>query len=348
MNGLENLTDRQFGTLRAIRMVKRNPEPVYATRCERCGAESTATHTRLRNGAAVCRNSTCGKTAKPTGRDLLREQRRIAAEHEAEQTAAEQAAADARMSAETADWERPERYAPAPSKYQVMTERERLALREFREAEEQAEAERLRPIREAEERAAAEQAHREQDEADRKGKQTAYWREWILTDRDPQVFVSTEMRTASLPSAKVEAHNLEAVNKFVAETPEFSEYRTPENAGTITDYLERNGIHVYDAPTLKGAFVRLRDLGILAKPVAPKPTPTLSRVNLRISDEPKPTPQADGSETGIDWTTGLPLTLTKRQIQQLSSTEYRRFKKLDGAALSLRPLSPLYRGDDEA
>lgn len=345
MNGLEDITGRTFGTLRAVRMVRRSPEPLYATNCEQCGAESTATHSRLRNGAAVCKSS--GHSKVSTARSTTTERSKLS-ELESERIAAERAASEARMDSETEGYERAERYAPTPTKHVVMSERERIAIREFNEAEEAERIEAERPAREAEQRAAAEQAEREKAEQERKDKQTAYWREWVLNDRDPQLYISPELVSVEMPTAKAQTYNLDAVQQFVATTQEYGEYRTPENAGKITDYLSRNGVNIFDVPTLKAAFVRLRDLGIVTKRIAPtpEPTPAPSRVNLRISDEPKPAPVDDGSETGIDWKTGHPLTLTKRQVAQLGAEDYRRFRKLDGQALSLKPLSPLYRGDD--
>lgn len=237
------------------------------------------------------------------------------------------------MESETESYTRPERYTPTPEPRE-MTERERISLREHREAEEAAERERLRPIQEAERRAAEERAEREQRESDRKDKQQSYWRECVLTDRDPQLFVSPELATASMPKSKAETFNAESAAKFVSETPEYAEYKSAATTDAILSYCERNGVNIFDVPTLKAAFIRLRDLGILTKLATaetpkPSPAPTPRRSSVQ------PAPKDDGLEHGWDWTTGEPLKLTAKQVASLSADNYRRFKKLDRAALEL-------------
>lgn len=350
MPGIIDFTGATVNGLKIGHATRLRPAPVHETECSVCSSRSTANYTAIRAGSVRCKASGCGKPVIPSRAELIREQKRIAAEREAEAERAAVEAAAARMEAETDEYQRPERYAPEPSEPDNLTDRQRRSLREWRE---QQEAERRvadAPRLEVERRAAEEQAERERAEAERREKQTAYWREWVLNDRDPQLFVSEEMRAAEMPQSRADAFNAEQVQKFIAETPDYAEYKSPENADSITSYLIKNGVHIADAATFKAAFVRLRDLGILTKRPAPvpEPVPTPSRVNLRIAEEPKPASVDDGSETGIDWLTGKPLTLTKRQVDALSSTDYRRFKELDGEALSLRPLSPLFRGADEA
>jgi hypothetical protein len=204
----------------------------------------------------------------------LDDERRRATERENARLAEDQEASARRMESETQDYERPERYAPAPRE---MSQRERISLREFREAEEAAERERQRPIIEAERRAEREQAQREYADKERREKQTAYWRDWVLNDRDPQLYVSPDLATASMSNSKARAFNAEEGQKFIAETPEYADYKAPENADSITGYLSRNGVHISDAATFRAAFVRLRDLGILKK----KPEPVQSSVEIR-------------------------------------------------------------------
>lgn len=342
MPGVANMEGQTVNTLKVGEMVSRNPRPRYNTTCQRCGARSTEGQDRLVNGAARCRSLSCGKSVQPTGRDLVREQRRIAAEREAEQATADREASAARMEAETADWERPERYAPTPSKHTVMSERERMELRAFKEAEEAAERERLRPIREAEQRAAEEQAKREQRESDRKAKQAAYWKEAVETGPDPKLFVSPELATAEMKKSEAESHNLEQVNKFISTTPEYSEFKSPDNAEKIIAYLSKNGVNIFDVPTLKAAFHRLRDLGIVTPRPAPEPPPAMTPAPKRTT-APKPINPKDEIVDGWELDGSAPRKWTQRELDRLSATDYRRALRIYKDALQLTQLSPLAR-----
>ncbi len=61
--GVEDLTGSVIGTLRVVKFARRVPEFAWDTVCTVCGAQQIHTHSRLQNGAAVCRNSACGRTA---------------------------------------------------------------------------------------------------------------------------------------------------------------------------------------------------------------------------------------------------------------------------------------------
>lgn len=324
MPGLLDLTGRQFGTLKAQRMVSRHPEPKYAVRCEKCDATSEATHSSLVNGAARCRNSSCGKQQRQSGRELLAEQQRKAAEREAARRAEDLEASELRMSAESDGWERPSQYRPAPSEYQPLSERDRIALRERREAEEQERIEAERPRLEAARKANEERKVAEQHEHERSEKQRSYWSEWVLNDRDPKLFVSETMLRASMPLSEADAFNESAVKKFVSDTHEYRDYRTPENADHILSYLSRNGVRIIDVDTLKGAFVRLRDLGILHKKPAPPPVEPPRPMNLTITRPALPTPPGPKVHIGRDYNTGSDREFTQREVDRMSSKEYAR------------------------
>jgi hypothetical protein len=294
MPGIDDLTGRKFGTIRVQGMVARRPEPRYSIVCEQCSTTSTATHTRLRDGAVRCQFSGCGKPVAKRGPDLLAEQRRRLAEQEAERAAAEVEAAELRMAAEVDSLDFDQREAV------------RLA------AEEQ---------KATEAREAAEAAQRERED-----RQQRYWAEWVQSDPDPKLSVSDAMRSASLPTKDVAAHNTAAAEEFIQSTPEFAEYKTPENADKILAYFDRNGVKIFDKTTLKAAFVRLRDLGILEKQTAPQTQPEEQpkRVNLTVS--PAPSKPASGPKTykGRDYATGLEREFTRREVDRMSSAEYAR------------------------
>ena len=93
---------------------------------------------------------------------------------------------------------------------------------------------------------------------------------------------------------------------------------------------------------IRAAFFRLRDLGI----IQPNPKPesiSAPVVEKRESKRTKPT----GPEMEDGWdSSGNPLRLTKKQVDYLSATEYRIFKRLDRDALegSLPNIGPGPRG----
>ncbi|MBS1799557.1 MAG: hypothetical protein JSS95_06990 [Acidobacteria bacterium] len=325
MPGLENLTGRTIGTLRVGEMVERHPQPRYTVACSLCAAQSTESQSRLTSGAARCRNGGCGRPQRPSRRELLTEQRRQTAERDAQRLAEDREASERRMAAECeADgWERPTKYAPTPTTHQVMTARERLELKARREAEELERIEADRSHLEAERKAAEAKAAAERREHERNEKQRAYWSEWVQNDRDPKLFVSDAMRTASMSPKEADAFNEVEVKKFIADTHEYQEYKTPGNAERILDYLSRNGVRIVDSETLHAAFVRLRDLGILEKKPTPQPVEQPRRVNLNVTRS-KPQPSGPKVYIGRDYATGLDRELTQREVDRMSSTEYAR------------------------
>ena len=328
MEGLEDLTGRQFGTLKIGDMTVRRPEPRYRTLCTVCSTQGTETQNRLTSGAAVCRYAGCGKAAPRRGRDLLTEQRQQIADREAERAAEEQTAAVARMDYETEGWELPKRYAPAPEPYQPTSERERLAFRERREAEEQERIEAERPRLEAERRATEKRKAIEQAQIERDERRRTYWAEALLSGPDPRLFLSEAMQAASLPKNDADKHNGREAAEFVAATPEYAEYRTPSNSEKLLAYLKANHIQVFDVPTLKAAFTRLRDLGVLKKRTAVQPIPAKQArpVNLTI-ESPDTKPAKPGGPMvyrGRDYATGRERDFTEREVNRMSSTEYAR------------------------
>ncbi|MBW4039201.1 MAG: hypothetical protein HIU91_10065 [Acidobacteria bacterium] len=345
MNGLENLEGRQFGTLRTTRMVRRSPEPAYAVVCERCSTESTATHTRLRNGAAVCRNSSCGKTAIPNRRDLLAEQRRIAAEREADASAAAAERAASRMQAETQDYERPSKYAPKPGP-KVMTQRERDSLREFREAEEAeqraADAPRIAAEREQAERIV--QLQEENVAALRQLRAVERERVLNLPDEEFRIDPSTVGASGAVPLDKLASWHAAQSTQFLADNPQY--YRCPENEKAIIAYIERNapGIKLLSAVQLTAAYRRLRDLGLLRErpaPVMPEPEPV-----ERLSPPPpveKPVNPLDELVDGWEIDGSAPRKWTGRELERLSGDDYRRALRLYKADLELPNVGPSVR-----
>ena len=296
MLGIVNMEGHAVNTLKVGRMVSRHPRPRYETTCQLCNTRSTESQDRLTSGAARCLAAHCGKPVKQRGRDLLSDERQRLARREAERIAEELEASERRMVAEveSVGWEKREAQRQADEEQQAI------------EAQEAAEA-----------------AQREREESRRK-----YWSEAVLDAPDPRLYVTPELVNASMPKAEAEKFNAREVAKFIEMTPDFAEYRTPQNADKILAYLsDKNGVRIFDAATMKAAFVRLRDLGILEKRPAPtpvRPAEQPRRVDLNIAP---PTPDAPAGPTtyvGRDYVTGGERTFTQREVDRMSSLEYQR------------------------
>lgn len=318
MPGIHNYEGSSCATLDIGEMSRRSPEPAYRAVCRVCQSKYDAIpQSQLRYASARCKFSGCGKVSH--SRNIATEQHREISDIEAERDAAVREASNRRMEAETSG------HRVAPRRIVIgndgpETERQRLERKE-REAE--LERERIAadaPRLEAERQAAI----REQHEQENRERQRAYWKDAVLTSPDTKLTISPELAAASMPAGKVDSHNVAQVNQFIAETPEYGEFRTPQNATEIVAYLERNGLRIFDVPTLRSAFVRLRDLGILTKrvvPEPPKPTPTPAKVNLAVSEQPQRSTQ---TYRGRDPLTGQERSYTQREVDRMSSDEYRR------------------------
>jgi hypothetical protein len=322
MNGLaEFLPGQGVGRLRVQQMISRRPEPKYEVKCDLCNSLQVVTHTQLRNESARCKFSGCGKSTTKRSRDLFADERQRLATREAERLAEEREVSERRMSAEADGWERPLSLAEQQAK--IFRERRDQEERERIEAAQRAaEAPRLEAEREAaEEREKQEAAQRERDE-----KQRRYWAEWVQSDNDTKLFVTDAMRTAKMTKAEAEQFTAKAAEQFAA-SPEYAPFRTPENADAILGYLQRNGIRIADVETIRGAFVRLRDLGLLkAKPApAPQPVQQPQRVNLSVAPESKAPPQPQPIVYhGWDLATGEPRVYSEREIERMSSEQMAR------------------------
>jgi len=205
--------------------------------------------------------------------------------------------------------------------------------RRFR-AKVEADAEAKRAAQEEQERHADRQAKKEAL-SERSRRLREFTRNEVANGRDEQLFVSPELRKLTLPKDEATKFNKNESDKFVASTPEYASYRSNESADAILAYLERNGVRIFDVATLRAAFLRLRDLGLIQPrpadpPDEPQVRPKQSVVNLTVA---KPD---DGSEQGWD-ESGNPITLTRRQVAALSADQYRRFKRIYADQLNSLP-----------
>jgi hypothetical protein len=214
-------------------------------------------------------------------------------------------------------------------------------VRQFHAEEAEHEAEQLRLKNEREAAENAVQAEKRTQAVRENAK--AYLREQILTGPDPLFYFEPELARASMRTEDAQKYNGEQAHKFLREVPEYRQFKSDDSFEKISAYFEINNCRIFSSEMIRAAFFRLRDLGV----IQPNPLP-------KVEPEPatKPAPvtvnlNVDGPLTEQGWDdSGRPLTLTKRQIDRLGSTEYRRFKRLDRAALddSLPRIGPGPRG----
>lgn len=209
-----------------------------------------------------------------------------------------------------------------------MRERERIALREHRaqvEAEEQAEKDRIEaPIRAAQEK--LNQTHREL---------YSQIRERIAHGRDREIFVSPALARASMIHEQAAKHNAASGREFLSRNSWF--YNSPANLDMLIQYFVRNGINVIDAEMWERAAERLDEYHLFPE------KRSLPQPELVIEPQPEPEPTGPTLYTGVDWTTGNERQFTQREIDRMSSAEYKRafpvaptFRELFGAMNELR------------
>jgi len=339
MVGLQDLTGQQIGTLRVGQMVSRRPQPRYQVACS-CGCVTTESHERIVSGAARCRSSNHNRITKR--RERLEESEAQIAQRQAELAAAQKKASAARMEYEA------DGYTPPLS----FAEQQARLLRERRDREEQ---ERIKAEQraadatrhEAERQAADERKKQEATQRERNENQRRYWAQWVQESADPRLVVSDAMRSASMPKAEAEAYTAEQAAKFAASS-EYGPYRSLETADAILSYLRRNGVFIADVETIRTAFIRLRDLGLLKAKLAPAPQPKTAQprqVNLTI--EPAKVPAKPEPVMFDGWDEdGNPRQYSEREVARWSADEMKRRLRLTAAsgALALPNVGPGPRG----
>jgi predicted nucleic acid-binding Zn-ribbon protein len=160
----------------------------------------------------------------------------------------------------------------------------------------------------------------------------------ILHAKDEDGFEqSDELRAIRMSSLEeAQRFTVEQIDIFIRDTPDF--LPCEHNRRELIGYLERNGIDCFtDAKTLRKAFDRLRQYGLLIERPAPEPEPEPQPAPVQV--EPSQ-PVDDGSEWGYDEKTGEPLRLTRYQVMRLSADEYMRWKKIPFSQL-VRPVNPV-------
>jgi len=323
-DGKVDLTGRTVNGLRVERMTQRQPLR-YAVKCETCSATTSESHERLIHGAAKCRNANCGKIDRKQER--LIEAERIADEARYAAEEADRAARLARMEADTADYVRPERYAPKPPEHLIMSERERLSIREHQQAEEAEQAALDAPRLQAEAEAAEQIAQVEEQFKETASNLARVQREQIATGKDDQFVIDPATCGTGIPTKEVATWQSSQYTQFLTDNPEF--HQCPENAEAISSYLARNTqkpLKLISAKQLGDAFRRLSEYGLLKSKPAPerKPLERPQHINLDFAPEPIKPVTEPKTYKGRDYATGLEREFTEREINRMGSLEFQR------------------------
>lgn len=206
-----------------------------------------------------------------------------------------------------------------------MRERDRLEARQHRqqiEARERAEREaQERPIREAE-------ALLQQTTAEL----AKLYRARLLGDvRDPDRFIDPATHGMKLTEAAADEYNIAEARKYRAENRNF--YLTDALFNSIKAYFGRNEIRLVSAPMLTALIQRYAEARLLPERPAPEPEP-------EPIPEPTPGPLAPQTFKGIDPETGLERDYTAREVDRMSSDEYRRVFRIYAEHLVLPNVGP--------
>lgn len=206
-----------------------------------------------------------------------------------------------------------------------MRERDRLEARQHREQIE------------ARERAEREAQERPIREAEAKLKETAtelakVYRARLLGEvRDPDRFIDPATQGIRLTEAAADEYNIAEARKYRAQNPDF--YLTDELFSSIKAYFGRNEIRLVSAPMLTALIQRYAEAGLLPERPAPEPEP-------EPLPEPTPEPSAPQTFKGIDPETGLERDYTAREVDRMSSDEYRRVFRIYAEHLALPNIGP--------
>lgn len=207
-----------------------------------------------------------------------------------------------------------------------------------KEAMREAAADTPRKARERAEAAASKQRHqREEAEAaklreaeasltETARKLYAVERDNVLQRSDDELFIDPATANVRMTPDEANRYNAEQAAIFRQRNPNY--HVSKANLETLGTYLEVNGIRIASAEAVQAAYARLDSLGLIEHATVPTPErrekeqPSANRVDPtpHLSHEK---PKREG-ETGIDPLTGLERFYTVREINRLSSDEYRR------------------------
>lgn len=191
-----------------------------------------------------------------------------------------------------------------------MLERDRLSLKEYRdelEAEEREAHEReFAPIRKIEEEMKKTQLAIVEKQRER----------LLGKVRDAGVFVDPAVQNIRMTKEQADKFNVNEAKKYLAENPDV--YWCAELINLAVDYWNANGIEIATASMFGNVIEQMRDAGLLPeRPFEPEPEPV-------IEHETEPQPSKPKTYVGRDYETGTEREFTQREIDRMSSKEYRR------------------------
>lgn len=173
-------------------------------------------------------------------------------------------------------------------------------------------------------------------------------KEAVLKIVDDEYMLSREVRdqafTPEIPTLDdAIAFTQRETAAFLENTPGY--FPCPENFKNLTDYCVRNGANRYiDRDSLQRAYYRLREVGAIVDRPAPPPPPEPEPV---VEPEiKKPVDTKSLPVKGIDPQSGKEKFYTQREVDRMSSEEYRRafFGTCDGLSRAALDLVPLLQG----
>jgi hypothetical protein len=284
MNGATDLTGSTNPQGQRITRMVTRRPLAWELRCTICGGSQSPV-AHNRAEYAVCRNTNCGKSVTSPRATL----------------------------------------ATTVNKSVAVRSRDSESARQFHTEEEQRERQRAEAD---EKRQAAEQGQREEERQKARKKLIA---ESITADIDP-LFAGIDPATLagriSVPVNKVTEWNRDQVHLFKKSCPGY--FPCPENFDALVGYLQRNapGLRLISAKQWEAAYRRLASLGLLKeRPVVTSESePERERAQTVVLEVGPPSDpnSPDAVVDGWDLESGAPRKWTNRELDKLSSTDYRR------------------------
>jgi hypothetical protein len=172
------------------------------------------------------------------------------------------------------------------------------------------------------------------------GKLHAVIRERIEKGKDDGLFVSPALVNARMTQEQAAKHNAESGRIFLSRNPWF--YNSPANLDVIIQYFLRNNINVIDAEMWERAAKRLQEYQLLPDE-RPQPESIQEPAPEPIPEPGQQTSQPESFE-GYDLQSGQPRMYSRREIDRMSSDEYRRVFRIYRDDLRLPNRGPGPRG----
>ena len=149
-------------------------------------------------------------------------------------------------------------------------------------------------------------------------------RDGILRGQDAECHEDPATQGKTMTQTDARAFNIEQCAIYCWRHPKFP--ATSSNLRIVGDYLERNGVSaIVSATTIERAVQRLTEFGLLEYPPPPTPQPTADYAAPVIEPEPKLGPVI---HVGVDPRTGRDMELTDREVERLTSDQFRQVFQL--------------------